>query len=740
MAVTINVDKVKFRDQNGNYQSPVVLQGDTGIQGPKGDPGDDYTITAQDKSDIAGLVEADLAPVIANAENATDAANKAASSLFKNVTEVTDYDDAKTYKNGDYTVQDDEIMRYDTSGEIPFWVSADFDIGDIIAYQSALYFCRDIIDEEADTNGETLNPVVVSMDELYFPPYIFTPASIDEMVKSVAKEEVAPAIASANAAAQNANNATGYIATTEASSTASAAHAKGSYLIYDGKLYQATADIAIGDTLATTGTGANIAQAPGGAMGEVASLKSATAALEELAIINNSGIGIAGASNLVYSGFGPRALPVGKALTTDKETSISASVGNVGGISPGITAATVDEGIFVDKIGHSDAAAYSFVYEIDRWMFGGASVTLTDYGITVAGTAINGDEIVVHVAADTIPMNVMDHDYHTPVNANIPHTCTIAMRDCYENRQFDAPEGLIHVVNGLAAGEHFYLTLYKGQYGGGTAQDGVYGGTLAADQAIPAGGYLRHTTMGVYQSGGYTREQIANGKWIAYDANFVQIGAQIATDVDDTSGTDFGTATASTYQGNSEHVNFTERNAYGCNRVDQSAWLQYANADGVGWWQQKNEWDFPPANVATIKGLMTGLDPAMKAAMVPVRIRTALANCDGGGYVDIETKVFPLSMTEVGFGANNGQYETSWGLDNTLKTVPLAFWQGATNEDRIKTLNGAARTWFLRGAYPSYARGVRYVNTSGALNYYSASGANGLVAAWVIGNPVIQPA
>lgn len=161
MAVTINVDKIKFRDQNGNYQSPVVLQGakgDTGLQGPKGDPGDDYTLTAQDKSDIAGLVENDLAPVISNANSAADSA-------------------------------------------------------------------------------------------------------LD--------------------AAENANNATKYIATTEATSTAAAAHAKGSYLIYDGTLYQATSDIAIGDALATTGTGANIAQAPDGVAGEVADLKSALNSLVE---------------------------------------------------------------------------------------------------------------------------------------------------------------------------------------------------------------------------------------------------------------------------------------------------------------------------------------------------------------------------------------------------------------------------------------------------------------------------
>lgn len=470
----------------------------------------------------------------------------------------------------------------------------------------------------------------------------------------------------------------------------------------------------------------------------------ATNALEAIAVAQGGatgGMDISGASRLVALGLGPKALPVGTALVTEIETNITVTVGtSVEGETPGVTGATVNETAFLAHIGHSNPGAYEFAYDGAAWKLVEAVAELSVYGITPTGTAKAGDEIVAHITANDVPMNVMDHDYHTPVNANIPHTCTIAMRDCYENRQFDAPEGLIHVVNGLAAGEHYCLTLYKGTYGGGTAQDGVYGGTLGADQTIPAGGYLRHTTMGVYQSGGYTRDQIANGKWIAYDANFVQIGAQIATDMDDTSGTNFGTATASTYQGNSEHVNFTERNAYGCNRVDQSAWLQYANAEGTGWWEQKNEWDFPPASVATIKGLMTGMDPAMKAAMVTVRIRTALPNCDGGGYVDIETKVFPLSMTEVGFGANNGQYETSWGLDNTLKTVPLAFWQSATNEDRIKTLNGVVRYWFLRGANPSHALDVRGVNTSGALNYGSASSANGLVAAWVIGNPVIQPA
>ena len=108
--------------------------------------------------------------------------------------------------------------------------------------------------------------------------------------------------------------------------------------------------------------------------------------------------------------------------------------------------------------------------------------------------------------------------------------------------------------------------------------------------------------------------------------------------------------------------------------------------------------------------------------------------------MDIETYVFPLSMTEVGFGQNNSQYETSWGVDNTLKTTALSFFQGATNADRIKTLNGAARLWFLRGPSPSGAYYVRNVHTDGSLNHSGAYNAFGFVAAWVIGNPVIQTA
>lgn len=75
-------------------------------------------------------------------------------------------------------------------------------------------------------------------------------------------------------------NGRAMIAPTEASSTASAAHAAGSYFIYGGTLYRATADIASGATIVTSGSGQNCeAVTVGGELvtldGEVSDLKSA---------------------------------------------------------------------------------------------------------------------------------------------------------------------------------------------------------------------------------------------------------------------------------------------------------------------------------------------------------------------------------------------------------------------------------------------------------------------------------
>ena len=98
---------------------------------------------------------------------------------------------------------------------------------------------------------------------------------------------------------------------------------------------------------------------------------------------------------------------------------------------------------------------------------------------------------------------------------------------------------------------------------------------------------------------------------------------------------------------------------------------------------------------------------------------------DVGGSYTTRDRVFPPSMTEVGFGNNNGIAEGS----------VMPYYAGATNTDRIKydiTNASAARRWWLRSPNASNAVNVRNVYTSGALNDYYAHGSYGLAAACVI--------
>ena len=89
----------------------------------------------------------------------------------------------------------------------------------------------------------------------------------------------------ANAAANNAADAQRLVAPVESfagmpTGVATMAHATGSYFVLGGVLYQATADIAVGATIVTSGTGANAAQVPGGVTGEVEALSGDVADLK----------------------------------------------------------------------------------------------------------------------------------------------------------------------------------------------------------------------------------------------------------------------------------------------------------------------------------------------------------------------------------------------------------------------------------------------------------------------------
>ena len=418
--------------------------------------------------------------------------------------------------------------------------------------------------------------------------------------------------------------------------------------------------------------------------------------------------------------------PVGTRLQVDKETGVNATAH--GSITP-----SVAEDTFIEAIGHAGTAAYEFIYDGSIWRHNDEEVELVNYGITYTGTAAADDTIVIHVTADKVDFTVVAKDYDVPVRDNIKHTLALYTTDLllYGSIPFCASQKLVSVREALPAGT-YNITLDHGTYGGATTQDGTY--QFTTTQPIPAGGGIRHSAMGAWQSS-YSKAQITGGTFTTYDASYNVIESGIVC-TEGSGGTSLGTTTASnpTYR-TADNLNFTERNAYGSNRNAHSANKKWLESDAPGaasgqiasWWTPSDEFDMPV--ISTLPGFLHGMDPTFREIIQPVRKRTAKCVADGYGYEDTVETVFEPSMTELGWGKNNNVSETAAEADGTVKTdAAWDFYVGASNADRIKTHGGTARYYWLRSPLPSTAYYERRVNPDASLysSYaYSTIGVSG---------------
>lgn len=117
-----------------------------------------------------------------------------------------------------------------------------------------------------------------------------------------------------------------------------------------------------------------------------------------------------------------------------------------------------------------------------------------------------------------------------------------------------------------------------------------------------------------------------------------------------------------------------------------------------------------------------------RAAIVGALKRTYTPNYDDmrePGYIAQTRELFfLLSASEAGF---EGRYIRDEG-------PAYEYYKGCDDERRVKAdMDGDKSYWWLRSPYPSYAYYVRYVFTSGALNYNNANYGFGLAPACVIG-------
>ena len=443
---------------------------------------------------------------------------------------------------------------------------------------------------------------------------------------------------------------------------------------------------------------------------------------------------------LIRDGLGEKVFPVGTQVKTERETNLTISIGD----STGITSATIDEDAFLSAVGESHSGIHELHYDGNVWHKEDESnVDLATYGIQVVGTPANGDHLVITETGQTLVWDVLDHNKHTFQNPSLTKGVVIGMHDLfnYGVLPFSPSQLTYYAQNGLPAGKYKF-TLLNGAYGGGTGQDGTY--VFTTTQAIPNDGGWRHNSVGVWQSGSYTKAQITSGKITTYGANPQRNAVETnisVTEYDpstDADATDLGTFSARNRSYLTSSNNVTERSAYGTNRWKDSLERLWLNSSAKAvksgdstfsyWYVARTNFDLPPnESVRKMAGFLHGFDAGLLELIQPVAIKTALCDTDktaDGQYDTTYDRVWLQSMTELGLGNNNNVAEGS-----TFK-----YWlNNNTQSDRIKYEGTTARYWWLRSPYPTNAGYVRSIDPSGVLDYDNARIGSGVVPACVLG-------
>ena len=441
--------------------------------------------------------------------------------------------------------------------------------------------------------------------------------------------------------------------------------------------------------------------------------------------------------SIVRLGLAPQIFSVGDVIEVGRETKVQASLGE----HTGITAVSVDEDKFVTAMDEAGEKEYEIIFDGSAWKYGDLPIILADYGLTVTGTAAQGDTIIVVETASTINMVVMDYitDGQTS-KGNIKlhdktkkHGLILQSEKLLYYLQHDNTEAFYYAAAELPAGT-YHVTLgdnYDVANGGGA----TYQFTLT--KAVPAGGQI--VWPWAYN------QQAANAKISTYasgaDTTAIESGVVVTAG---TGGTDLGTVLIAVQE--SAGLNSLHRMRYGSNRWSTSAMRQHLNsAKAAGSvWTPQSHWDRPPSWVANTAGFMYGLDPEFIKICADVELLTALSTAAGDtttaegsagtGYETTVDKFFLPSRPEVFGGSDNASDKgDAWQYYAANSDVPGGASNANADSNRIKVnASGTPYYWWLRSPYVGNGYLVRSIHPSGYVGYYDAITSFGVAPACVV--------
>lgn len=180
----------------------------------------------------------------------------------------------------------------------------------------------------------------------------------------------------------------------------------------------------------------------------------------------------------------------------------------------------------------------------------------------------------------------------------------------------------------------------------------------------------------------------------------------------------------------------SDRKNYGNNRHIYSNILQWLNSNATAgnWYSAKHSADQAPTTKNTHvtynpytswAGFLAMLDPDFVAELQNTTLTVVKSSTDGGSYETFTAKMFLASTTEVGLANENGIAEgvrlALFSNDASRVAYPTA--ECVSNSDGYSNSNFTTSKgwyWWLRTPDSSGAGYVRYVDSGGTLDSYSA--------------------
>ena len=404
------------------------------------------------------------------------------------------------------------------------------------------------------------------------------------------------------------------------------------------------------------------------------------------------------------------------------------AVASVGGQNTGVTAVTINAETFLSAIDTVDRKVKVFEYN-GAWYYNGEAVSPSVYGLTLTGTPVTGDTILVNMTCTKLVWVVRGHNHHATVSG-AKYTMTIEMKwlygtdTAYKTLVFDAPEAFYthESDTALAAGTYnFNLPTTYDKW--------------------PAGSYQFTTTKthpknAQFCLSGNAGMAMTSLKVRIYDGGFddTTVSEELAITAG-SGGTSLGAM--------GTELNHWQRVSYGSNNNAQSNCRQFLNSTAqqgkvckqMTKYDRKPSWDTGTDNAYAgfLHGMGKDFLNAIATAVVSCRTNNVfeIASLDGTAFAtgqtyELHDKVFLLSRPEIW-----GDWDSASLKDGTQ----LEYYNGLTNLERIKYDEfGVARTAWVRSPYPSLAHSERTVNgATGAVYGDYAFNAIGVVAACVIG-------